>query len=62
MAASVWIEFEIVKLFGDVISRLSALTIPLVAVPSSPKGLPSATTPSPTLSWVESPSSRGFSA
>ena len=30
MAASVWIEFEIVKLFGEVISRLSALTIPLV--------------------------------
>ena len=52
MAASVWIEFEIVKLFGEVISRLRALTIPLVTVPSSPKGLPSATTPSPTLSWV----------
>ena len=50
MAASVWIEFEMVKLFGDVISRLSALTIPLVAVPSSPNGLPIATTLSPTVS------------
>ena len=59
MAASVWIEFEIVKLFWEVISLFRALTMPLVAVPSSPKGLPSATTPSPTLSWVESPSLSG---
>ena len=61
MAASVWMAFETVKLFGDVISLLRALTIPLVAVPSSPNGLPRATTPSPTLSWVESPSSSGLS-
>ncbi len=60
MAASVWIEFEIVKLFWEVIWRLRALTMPLVTVPSSPNGLPRATTPSPTLSCVESPSSSGF--
>ena len=52
MAASVWIELEMVKLFGEVISRFSALTMPLVSVPSSPKGLPSATTLSPTDSDV----------
>ena len=40
IAASVWIVSVIVKLFGAVISRWSALTIPLVIVPSSPNGLP----------------------
>ena len=41
-----------VKSFGAVIWRCSALTIPLVIVPSSPNGLPSATTASPTVSLV----------
>ena len=50
IAASVWIELLIVKLFGEVICRLSALTMPLVTVPSSPNGLPIATTLSPTVS------------
>ena len=48
IAASVWIESLIVKLFGACICRWSALTMPLVTVSSSPKGLPIATTPSPT--------------
>ena len=36
IAASVWIESAIVKLFGAVISRWSALTIPEVTVSSRP--------------------------
>ena len=48
IAASVWIESSIVKLFGDVIWRCSALTMPAVTVSSRPNGLPIATTPSPT--------------
>ena len=48
IAASVWIELSIAKWFGEVISRCSALTIPDVTVPSSPNGLPIATTWSPT--------------
>ena len=39
IAASVWIVLLIVKLFGAVICLCSALTIPLVTVPSSPNGL-----------------------
>ena len=56
IAASVWIVSVIVKLLGAVIWRWSALTIPLVTVPSSPNGLPIATTGSPTRSALESPS------
>ena len=59
IAASVWIAFGIVKLFGASIERWSALTMPLVAVSASPKGLPIATTPSPTWSLLESPSVSG---
>ena len=59
IAASVWIESLIVKPFGAYICRCSALTIPLVAVCSSPSGLPIATTSSPTVSESESPSSSG---
>ena len=55
IAASVWIVSVIVKLFGAVIWRWSALTIPLVTVPSSPNGLPSASTGSPTSTALESP-------
>ena len=62
IAASVWIESSIAKLFGDVIWRCSALTIPLVTVSSSPNGLPMATTPSPTESLLESPSAIGWSS
>ena len=47
IAASVWIESLIVNLFGALIWRWSALTMPLVIVPSSPNGLPRATTLSP---------------
>jgi hypothetical protein len=59
MAASVWIESAIVKLFGAVISRCSALMIPSVRVSSRPYGLPIATTVWPTWSALESPSSIG---
>ena len=59
IAASVWIESLMVKSFGAVIWRCSALTIPLVTVPSSPNGLPSATTFSPTVSSFELPSESG---
>ena len=59
MAASVWIVSVIVKLFGAVISRWSALTIPLVIVPSRPNGLPSASTGSPTSTALESASRSG---
>jgi hypothetical protein len=52
---------SIAKWFGDVISRCSALTIPDVTVPSSPNGLPMATTWSPTTSLLESPSESGTS-
>ena len=62
IAASVWIESAIVKLFGAVISRCSALTIPLVTVSSRPNGLPIATTPSPTWTALESPSWSGSSS
>ena len=59
IAASVWIESLIVNLFGACICRWSALTMPLVTVSSSPKGLPIATTPSPTSTLAESPTASG---
>ena len=46
---------------GAEISRSRALTMPLVTVLSSPKGLPIATTPSPTVTADESPSVSGVS-
>src|ERR671925_1235339 len=49
------------KLFGDVISRWSALTMPAVTVSSSPNGLPIATTGSPTSTLLESASDNGCS-
>src|SRR6478736_292691 len=61
IAASVWIAPSIGVLSGEVISRLSALTMPVVTVPSRPNGLPIATTPSPTERLVESASVSGFS-
>src|SRR5206468_10651636 len=59
IAASVWIESLIVKLFGACIWRWTALTIPPVSVSSRPNGLPIATTASPTLTLLESPSVSG---
>ena len=59
MAASVWIVLVIVKLFGAVMSRWRALTMPDVTVFASPNGLPIATTPSPTATLDESPSASG---
>ena len=44
IGASVWITWSIVKRFGAVMRRWSALMIPDVAVRSSPNGLPIATT------------------
>ena len=44
IGASVWIAPEIEKLFGAVIVRSIALTIPAVIVSVSPNGLPIATT------------------
>ena len=61
IAASVWIAFAIAKLFGELICRWRALTMPLVTVSSSPNGLPIATTPSPTATSLESPSDSGLS-
>ena len=48
IAASVWIESLMVNFVLPSIARWSALTMPPVTVSSSPKGLPIATTPSPT--------------
>jgi hypothetical protein len=50
-----------VKLFGASISRCSELMIPLVIVPSRPKGLPIATTGAPTTSVDESATVSGWS-
>ena len=61
IGASVWIESGMVKLFGAVISRCRALTIPAVAVFSRPYGLPIATTGWPTWSALELPSAIGWS-
>ena len=61
IAASVWIAPSIGELSGAAISRLIALTMPLVTVPSSPNGLPIATTPSPTATLLESASASGTS-
>ncbi len=54
--------WSIVKRFGAVMSRCTALTIPEVTVRSSPNGLPIATTGSPTATLSELPSGRGVSA
>ncbi len=62
IAASVWIAPLIVKLFGAWIVRLSALTMPVVTVPSRPNGLPMATTPSPTRTPLESANCSGCSS
>ena len=48
IAASVWITCEIEKPLGAWIWRCRAETMPAVTVRSSPKGLPIATTGSPT--------------
>ena len=55
IAASVWITLEIEKPFGAWIWRCRAETMPLVTVRSRPKGLPIATTGSPTSISEESP-------
>ena len=62
IGASVWMTWSIVKLFGAVIRRCSALTMPDVTVRSSPNGLPIATTGSPTRTLSELPRGRGVSA
>ncbi len=62
IGASVWMTWSMVNWFGALIRRWSALTIPAVAVRSSPNGLPIATTGSPTSTRSESPSWSGFSA
>ena len=62
IAASVWIASSIAKPLGALISRLRALTMPAVTVCSSPKGLPIATTVSPTSIEPESASSIGWSS
>ena len=62
IAASVWIAPLIVYPFGASIERSSALTIPDVTVFSSPKGLPIATTASPTCSADESARVTGVNA
>ena len=53
MAASVWIAPEIGRPLGDVMVRLSALTMPDVTVLVRPNGSPIATTPSPTWTAAE---------
>src|SRR6266487_4242319 len=54
-AASVWIALETVVPVDSATLRLSALTIPLVAVSVIPNGLPIAITSCPTTSLEESP-------
>ena len=61
-AASVWMTWSIVKPFGAVSGRCSALTIPAVIERSRPNGLPMATTGSPTWIRSELPSTSGVSA
>ena len=61
IAASVWIAPSIGVLSGEVISRLSALTMPLVIVLARPNGAPTATTWSPTFTFDESASVSGCS-
>ena len=60
IAASVWITSEIEKPLGAWIWRWSAETMPLVTVRSRAKGLPMATTGSPTCTLAESPSGSGL--
>jgi len=59
IAASVWIAFAIGWLFGDVIVRSSADTIPVETLSARPKGSPIAITASPTRSLVEFPNVSG---
>jgi len=61
MAASVWITSWMVRPVTAVISRPSALTIPVVKVWSSPKGLPMAKTFCPTNRSLDSPRAIGRS-
>src|SRR6266576_4543377 len=62
IAASVWIEPEIENLFGAVIVRLTALTIPVVMLSGRPNGLPIAATSSPTWRLDELPNVSGWSS
>ena len=62
IGASVWMTWSIVKRFGAVMRRWRALTMPAVTVRSRPKGLPIATTGSPTSTASELPSGSGVSA
>ncbi len=62
IGASVWMTWSMVKRFGAVIRRWSALTMPEVTVRSSPNGFPIATTESPTCTTSELPRVRGVSA
>ena len=62
IGASVWITWSIVKPFGAVTARWTALTMPAVTVRSRPNGLPIATTGSPTRTASESPRRSGASA
>jgi hypothetical protein len=61
-AASVWMTWSISSPFGAWIGRCRALTMPAVAVRSSPNGFPIASTWSPTRTESESPSGSGLSA
>ncbi len=57
--ASVWMKSS----YGPALmSRARAETMPAVTVPPSPKGLPMASTQSPTRVWSESPHSSAYSA
>ena len=62
MAASVWMPSGITEPSGACRLRLVAETMPEVSVKESPKGLPIATTGSPTKTPAESPNGRGCSA
>ena len=59
MAASVWMALSIGWLFGEVIVRSSADTIPAETLSARPKGSPIAITASPTRRPVESPNVSG---
>ena len=62
IAASVWIAPVIVKLFGAVMLRPTALTMPAVVVSGRLNGLPIATTGSPTWAVEESANAIGCSS
>ena len=59
IAASVWMTFWMSKSLGELMMRFRAETIPVVAVRSSPKGLPIAMTGSPTTRSPLVPSGSG---